>query len=51
MSPPAGAIAIATARFVTVLFGGLYAGFLLAVLFLEARCAARPRRSTSWCSR
>ncbi len=36
IAPLASAIVIPTARFVTLLFGGLYAGFLLAVLFLEA---------------
>ena len=36
MTPPTNGIAIAAARFITLLFGGLYAGFLLAVLFLEA---------------
>ena len=36
MDPSARAIAVAAARFVTLLFGGLYAGFLLAVLVLEA---------------
>ena len=36
MAPLARATAVAAARFVALLFGGLYAGFLLAVLVLEA---------------